>query len=75
MEDFRKKLTQKSRLIAGFCCFALPVYIGLMHFLENAEDFTAGLLTGIFIGIMLVSVYNLVKIQIALNNDEKLKEM
>ncbi|MBD5160397.1 MAG: hypothetical protein HDT23_09190 [Ruminococcus sp.] len=75
MEDFRKKLTQKSRLITGFCCFSLPVYIGLMRFVKNADDFIVGLVTGVFIGIMLVSVFNLVKIQSTLNNEEKLREM
>ena len=75
MEDFKKKLIQKSRLIAGFCCFALPVYIGLMRFVKNADEFTVGLVTGMFIGIMLVSVFNLAKIQTALNNEEKLREM
>lgn len=70
MEDFRKKLTQKCRLITGFCCFALPVYIGLMRFVKNADDFTVGLVTGMFIGIMLVSVFNVIKIQTALNNEK-----
>ena len=75
MEDFRKKLTQKSRLITGFCCFALPIYIVLIHSAEIAEEFIVGLVTGMFTGIMLVSVFNLIKIQTALNSEEKLREM
>lgn len=75
MEEFKKKLTAKYRLIAVFCCFSLLMYFGLKHFANNADDFAIGLVTGVFIGIMFVSVFNLARIYTALHNEEKLKTM
>lgn len=75
MEEFKKKLTKKYRLIAVFCSFSLIMYFGLQRFTNGADDFASGLVTGVFIGIMLVSVYNLAKIYAVLKNEEKLKQM
>lgn len=76
MEDFRKKLTRKYRLIIVFCCCCtLPVYLGLTHLVKGADDFVAGLLSGMYSGIMIVSFFNLVRIHTALHNEEKLKEI
>lgn len=75
MEDFKKKLTQKYRLIAGFCCCAVCIYFGLMRFTTTANDFAQGLLNGMFSGIMIVSIFNLARIHRALHNEEKLKQM
>ncbi|MDE6501455.1 MAG: hypothetical protein K2L10_05180 [Ruminococcus sp.] len=75
MEDFKKKLTQKYRLIAYFCCCALLICFGLMRFVKGADDFAVGLVSGMFSGIMIVSVFNLARIHKALHNEEKLKEM
>ncbi|MDE6782067.1 MAG: hypothetical protein K2J40_11540 [Ruminococcus sp.] len=75
MEDFKKKLTRKYRLIAGFCCCALLIYFGLMRFVKGADDFAMGLVSGMYSGIMIVSIFNLARIHKALHNEEKLKEM
>lgn len=62
MEDFRKKLIRKYRLIIVFCCCCiLPVYLGLTHLVKGADDFVAGLLSGMYSGIMIVSFFNLVR--------------
>ncbi len=75
MEDFKKKLTQKYRLITRFCCCALLIYFGLTRFVKGADDFAVGLVSGMFSGIMIVSIFNLARIHRALHNEEKLKEM
>lgn len=75
MEDFKKKLTRKYRLIAGFCCSAMLIYLGLTHLVNGADDFAVGLVSGMFSGIMIVSIFNLARIHTALHNEEKLKEM
>ncbi|MDE5584267.1 MAG: hypothetical protein K2J08_11270 [Ruminococcus sp.] len=75
MEDFKKKLTRKYRMMGRYCCFAVCIYFGLMRFTTTVNDFTEGLLSGMFSGIMIVSIFNLVRIHIALHNEEKLKEM
>lgn len=75
MEEFKKKLTKRYRLIAVFCCFSLLMYFGLNRFVNVADDFASGLVSGVFSGIMIVSVFNLARIYAALNNEEKLKQM
>lgn len=75
MEDFKKKLTQKYRLIAGFCCCALLIYFGLKYLVKGSDDFVVGLVSGMFSGIMIVSIFNLMRIHTALHNEEKLKDM
>lgn len=75
MEDFKKKLTRKYRLVTSFCCCALLIYFGLMRFVKGADDFAVGLVSGMYSGIMIVSIFNLARIHKALHNEEKLKEM
>lgn len=75
MEDFKKKLTRKYRMIGRYCSFAALIYFGLTHLVKGADDFAVGLVSGMFSGIMIVSIFNLARIHKALHNEEKLKEM
>lgn len=75
MEDFKKKLTRKYGLIIAFYCFATVMYFALNHFTTTVNDFAEGLVCGMYIGIMVVSIFNFMKIHTALHNEEKLKEM
>ncbi len=75
MEDFKKKLTRKYRLITSFCCCATIMYLGLMRFTTTVNDFAEGLVCGMYIGIMIVSIFFVMKIHTALHNEEKLKDM
>ncbi|MDE5834670.1 MAG: hypothetical protein K2H26_04030, partial [Ruminococcus sp.] len=75
MEDFKVKLTRKYRMIGRNCCFAALIYFGLTHLVKGADDFAVGLVSGMYSGIMIVSVFNLARIHKALHNEEKLKEM
>lgn len=74
MEDFKKKLTKKHKLMAVFCCTALIIYFGLMRFLK-VDNFASGLVSGMSISITIVAIFNLARIHNALHNEEKLKEM
>jgi len=75
MEDFKKKLTRKYRLITVFCCFAMLMHFGLIYCVKSADDFVVDLVSGMSSGIMIISVFNLMKIHTALHNEEKLREM
>lgn len=75
MEDFKKKLTRKYRMIGRYCSFSTLIYFGLTHLVKGADDFAVGLVSGMNIGIIIVAVFNLARIHKALHNEEKLKEM
>lgn len=75
MEEFKKKLTKKYKLITVFCCSSLLIYFGLKYLVNGTDDFALGLVSGVFSGIMLVSMFNLARIHAALHNEEKFKKM
>lgn len=75
MENFKKKLTRKYRLITVFYCCATIMYLALKHFTATVNDFSEGLVCGMYIGIMIVSVFSFMKIHTALHNEKKLREM
>ncbi len=75
MEKFRKKIEWRLKFYTTICLCSLALYFGLMHLTKGASDFAQGLTMGVLCGTELVAVYNLVRMFIAVRNEEKLKEM
>ena len=82
MEDYKKKIERKVRIMSTVCCL-LPITMLLAKRLLSRfaavntpeGDFSSGIIFGSCIGGMLVFIFYLVKMFTALRDGEKLKQM
>ena len=82
MEDYKKKIEFKVRIMSIVCCL-LPITLILGKRLTSRfaavntpeGDFSSGLIYGSCIGGMVAFIFYLVKMFTALSNDELLKKM
>ena len=51
------------------------IFFIMMFMIRNAPEFAQGLSTGVFSGMLLVAVFNTIRIYKALNDEKLLKEM
>lgn len=75
MEEFKKKIQMKYRLLSLFCCFATGIFGALRFLANNTNDFASGLITGAFTSMLIVSSIYLAKYGKALKNEDELKKM
>ncbi len=75
MKEFRKKLEKKVKICSLFASSSILIFIGSNLLFDGASDFANGLITGFFSGLMVVIIFNLVRMTAALQNEKKLREM
>ena len=75
MEEFRNDLKRKLNLYALLCCLYPLFLIGSKVIFKNSGDFAQGLVLGICMSSMIVSIYFLVRNYTVLHNEEKLKKL
>ena len=75
MEKFRKNVEKRLQVDITVCLCSLALYFALLFVTKGASDFAQNISMGVFIGMELVTVYNLAAAYTALHNEEKLKEM
>lgn len=75
MEEYRKKVELRLRICTMICGCSGVIYMAFNFFTKGAGDFAKGLTSGVFVGMMVVAIFNLTKYGIALKNEEELKKM
>lgn len=75
MEEYRKKVEMRLRIYTVICCCSVAMYMALRFFTKSADFFAQQLTMGVFVGMLVVAVFNLMKYFTALHNEKRLKEM
>ncbi|MDO4863978.1 MAG: hypothetical protein Q4A05_07400 [Ruminococcus sp.] len=74
MEEFRKKLKNRSMILLLLCGFAPILFVTLWFITKGASDFAQGLSMGILTSIEFCSIVGLVEALVLLRDEKKLKE-
>ena len=70
MEKFRKKVEKRLHVDITVCLCSLALYFALLFVTKGASDFAQNISMGVFIGMELVTVYNLAAAYTALHNEK-----
>lgn len=73
MNEFRKKLERKVRFFSCYLCFSGMLFVIMSRLFPTSEG--GSLTMGFFSGILLVMIFYIFRINTALHNEEKLKQM
>ena len=73
MDEFRKKINFRFNLCLMFCCSGSAIYWLLHRLVENVPDFSRGMIFGMFIAMDFLAVFYMIKCQMLLRNEDKLK--
>lgn len=74
MKEFRKKYENKLK-ISIFRCLTMPIVFFAAQFLvKGGNEFSQGLVTGVFTALMVTAVFSLVSTYVILHNEEQLKK-
>lgn len=74
MEEFRKKLKNRSMILLMLCCFAPILFAVLWFITKGASDFARGLSMGLLTSIEVCSIIGLVEALVLLRNEKSLKK-
>ncbi|MCR5708521.1 MAG: hypothetical protein K6G82_09625 [Ruminococcus sp.] len=74
MEDFRKKLKNRSLILISILLAAPAAFSALYFLTSGVSDFAKGLSLGIFTSIEVCSVIGLIEAIVLLRDEKKLKE-
>lgn len=84
MENYKKVIKRRIRLMAGFNCLAI-IFIALTAYYGNvladkgrsefSQGFIPGFQTGVFIGLQLVVLFFIAKYSKAIKNEQSLKKL
>lgn len=75
MEEFKKKIKDRIKLCTVYCSSA-GLLSFLLNFLTNGtNDFSRGIVMGVFCSTELVSIVMIVYLSLALKDEKKLKDM
>jgi uncharacterized membrane protein len=74
MKEFRKKYENKFK-ISIFKCLTMPIAFFTAQFLvKGGNEFSQGLVTGVFSALMVTAIFSLVSTYVILHNEEQLKK-
>ncbi|EWM54646.1 hypothetical protein [Ruminococcus flavefaciens] len=73
MENFKKKIQRRFYLCLMFCGSGSVIYWGLKQLIKDVPDYSRGMITGIYTGIVAVAAILMIKYLILLRNEDKLK--
>ena len=74
MEEFRKKLKNRSMMLLMFCAAAPALYFTLRFLTKGATEFAQGLSMGILTSLEVCAIIGMVEAFALLRNEKKLKE-
>ncbi|MBE6855939.1 MAG: hypothetical protein E7500_00730 [Ruminococcus sp.] len=75
MKEFKEKIQHKIKLYSLFMVCMVLIFISGITMFQTEFDFAKGMMTGFFISIMVGLMYYISRLNDALKNEEKLKEM
>lgn len=74
MEEFRKKYEKRFWMSTIMCCVLPIIFFAMRFFFKDTSDFSQGLVAGVFVSLMFVSVVFCTSIGVTLRNEEMLKK-
>ena len=74
MEDFKKKIQLRFTICLAFCGLGTGIFQLLRKLIENAPDYSRGMVYGVFMAIELLAVFYMIRCRMLLGNEEKLKK-
>ena len=73
MEEFKKKIQRRFYLCLMLCCSGSAIYWLLSYLIKDVPDYSRGMIAGIYMGMIVVAVFLMIKYLILLRNEDKLK--
>ena len=73
MEKFKKKIQRRFYLCLMLSCSGSAIYWGLSYLIKDVSDYSRGMITGIYTGIIFIATVLMIKYLILLRNEDKMK--
>ena len=73
MEKFKKKIQRRFYLCLMLCGSGSAIYWGLSYLIKDVPDYSRGMITGIYTGIIFIATVLMIKYLILLRNEDKMK--
>lgn len=74
MKEYRKKYEKRFWMSIIMCCVLPTIFFAMRFFFKDTSDFSQGLVAGVFVSLMFVSIVFCTSMGVTLRNEELLKK-
>lgn len=74
MKEYRKKYEKRFWMSTIMCCVLPTIFFAMRFFFKDTSDFSQGLVAGVFVSLMFVSIVFCTSMGVTLRNEELLKK-